>query len=273
MKFIIPTLGRINKQKTFSSIPGKFKNSVIFIVQSHEYEEMCDKFPDNDVLKLPEEIKTIGPTRQWIFDNFRNDLIFVLDDDLEFTLREPKGELQDESWKQSSVQTEEAFKQLLQEVVYDRLDAGNYFGSMMPVWVKPSSAVYPFYHNYRNMTNCWFYNKNLPDLDFTRVPYAEDFDVTLQLISKGYSNSVSTKWIAICSETNSEGGCSVHRTLERHNESQIELGKLWPDFVTVKDKEVKSGPWKGQIKKSTRIQFAKAFKKSQIVETVDLDLI
>jgi hypothetical protein len=65
------------------------------------------------------------------------------------------------------------------------------------------------------------------------------------------------------SETNAEGGCSIWRTLELHNESQRKLHALWPNFVKLREKEVKSGVWKGQKKLATTIYHKKAFASSQ----------
>ena len=62
-----------------------------------------------------------------------------------------------------------------------------------------------------------------------------------------------------CSETNAEGGCSTWRTLDVHNEAQKALARLWPRFVTLREKKVLSGPWKGQMKLATTIQHKQAY--------------
>ena len=40
MRIIIATLGRVHDQKTYHSLPDKYKDKVTFIVQPHEFEEM-----------------------------------------------------------------------------------------------------------------------------------------------------------------------------------------------------------------------------------------
>ena len=91
----------------------------------------------------------------------------------------------------------------------------------------------------------------------------EDFDVNLQLLTRGFKNRVSAKYMVGCSNTNADGGCSTWRTLEVHNEAQRILHELWPDFIKIREKEVTSGPWKGQVKLATTIQHKKAYESSQ----------
>ena len=43
---IIPTLGRIHKQKTYNNLPDKWKAKVKFTVQPHEVDEMRDIYGD-----------------------------------------------------------------------------------------------------------------------------------------------------------------------------------------------------------------------------------
>src|SRR6056300_1117568 len=86
MKIVIPTLGRVNNQVTYNSMPDKWKKEVNFVVQAHEYEAMKSIYGDQ-VLALPEKIQKIAPTREWIQEQFRNDRYWVFDDDLEFKIR------------------------------------------------------------------------------------------------------------------------------------------------------------------------------------------
>lgn len=69
-----------------------------------------------------------------------------------------------------------------------------------------------------------------------RVPVLEDFDITLQLLDKGFKNAVLHKWSQDQSETNSDGGCSTYRTLDFHNACVEEFAELWPDVVRIREK-------------------------------------
>ena len=246
MRIVIPTLGRMDNQVTYNNIPDHWKKHVSFVVQDHEYAEMNKRFPGK-VYGLPADIKRIAPTRNWIYNKFAADRYFVMDDDLSFIVKRPN----DDSMKQ----------------VKDWMDEGIVYGCFNPTWVMPSLSGYPFSSNGKIMTNCFFNGPALPQgIQWERVDAAEDFDVNLQLLTQGFENRISGRYMVSPSETNAEGGCSIWRTLELHNDSQRKLHALWPNFVKLREKEVKSGVWKGQKKLATTIYHKKAFASSQKAE-------
>ena len=257
---IIPTLGRMDKQTTYNNLPDKYKTIVRFVVQSHEYEEMNSRYP-NKVLCLPPEINRIAPTREWIFNQFKTFRFMVFDDDLDFVVKQPnQGE--GTKWLSSKF-TDQDFDDAF-ALMDQWMNEGIAYGGLLPAWVIPDLSQWPVRECQRIMTNVFYDGPKIPkDIEWTRVPAAEDFDVNLQLLTRGFKNRISAKYMVTCSETNAEGGCSTWRTLEVHNESQRKLAELWPDFVTVREKEVPSGPWKGKIKLATTIQHKKAYESSQ----------
>ncbi len=260
MKIVIPTLGRMDKQLTYNALPDKYKKKVNFIVQAHEFEDMKSRYGDQ-VIGLPEHIKTIAPTREWLFNHFKDDRFFVFDDDLAFTIKEPNTG-GDTKWKARPF-IDSDFDEIF-ELVESWMDDGISHGCLQPTWVMPSLDNWPYGDNGKIMTNVFYDGPKIPrDIKWDRVPAAEDFDVNLQLLTKGYPNRISSKYMVSPLETNAAGGCSEWRTLEVHNNAQILLGEIWPDYVKVREKEVKSGPWKGEIKLATTIYHKKAFKDSQ----------
>lgn len=269
-KIVIPTLGRINKQVTYNSLPDSLKSKTFFTVQPHEYDQMHEIYGDK-VLKLPDHIKRIAPTREWIFNEFKDVRHMVFDDDLEFVVKEPNhGE--GTKWLSRKF-TEQDFTDAFNEID-SWMDEGIVFGGMLPAWVIPDKAQWPIRENQRMMTNWFFDGPSIPrDLQWCRVDSGEDFDINLQLLTRGFMNRVHAKYMVTCSATQSDGGCSTWRDLELHNKCQLELKKLWPDFISVKEKDVTSGPWKGKKKLVLTIQHKKAYESSQKkpVETNSLD--
>lgn len=264
---VIPTLGRIQKQITYNALHEKYRDRVTFIVQPHEYEEMNELYYGK-VLALPENIKRIAATREWIFNKFKDTRHAVFDDDLDFIVKEPNtGE--GSKWlsrKFTEQDFDDAFK-----LIESWMDEGISVGAFLPAWVIPDVNQWPIRENQRMMTNWFFDGPKIPkDLEWCRVEAAEDFDVNLQLLTRGFKNRISAKYMVTCSETNAEGGCSTWRTLEVHNEAQRKLAELWPNFVKVKEKEVTSGPWKGKIKLATTIQHKKAYESSKQNSLEDL---
>jgi hypothetical protein len=257
---VIPTLGRTHKQITYNNLPEQYQNQTLFTVQPHEYDEMHEIYGDK-VLKLPAEINKIAATREWIFNEFKDTRHMVFDDDLEFVVKEPNpGE--GTKWLSRKFTTQDFHDAF--DLVNDWMDEGISFGGFLPAWVIPDVKQWPIRENQRMMTNWFFDGPKIPrDLQWCRVEAAEDFDVNLQLLTRGFKNRISAKYMVTCSETNAEGGCSVWRTLDLHNDAQRKLANLFPEFVTIREKEVASGPWKGQTKLAVTIQHKKAYESSQ----------
>jgi hypothetical protein len=263
---IIPTLGRMDKQITYNNLPKKYQDITKFVVQAHEFEEMDSRYLGK-VLCLPKEINRIAPTREWIFNKFKDCDHMVFDDDLDFVVKEPNegGETKWKSRKFTEQDFDDAFN-----LMNAWIDEGIAYGGLLPAWVIPDVKQWPVRENQRIMTNVFYSGKKIPrDIQWNRVVAAEDFDVNLQLLSRGFKNRISAKYMVTCSETNAAGGCSTWRTLEVHNEAQRRLAELWPDFIAVREKKVTSGPWKGQIKLATTIQHKKAYESSQKEQSLE----
>jgi len=257
---VIPTLGRMDKQITYNAFPQKYKDMTTFVVQPHEFEEMKERYSDN-VLCLPDHIDRIAPTREWIFEKFKGTVHMVFDDDLEFVVKEPNpGE--GSKWLSRKF-TEQDFDDAF-DLLNSWVKEGIVYGGFLPAWVIPDVKQWPIRECQRIMTNVFYNGPKVPnDIEWNRVAAAEDFDVNLQLLTRGFKNRISSKYMVTCSATNAEGGCSTWRTLEVHNEAQLKLAELWPDYVKVKEKTVPSGPWKGKTKLATTIQHKKAYMSSQ----------
>ncbi|NBO21916.1 hypothetical protein EBU94_01045 [bacterium] len=257
---LIPTLGRINKQVTYNSLSEKWKAITKFVVQAHEYDQMVEIYGVDKIICLPPEIKKLSPTREWMLHKFKHTRHFVFDDDLSFRVKEPYTGTEDPERKwQSRTFTEQDFDDAF-NLVEEWMNEGIVFGGFMPSIVIADIAKWPTRENYRVMSNIFLDGPNLPkDINYNRVQAAQDLDVTLQLLTRGYRNRVSTKYMVYCSETNAPGGCSIYRTLDVLNENQYKLAELWPDFVTTKIKHITNGPFKGQDKVVLTIQTKKAF--------------
>lgn len=257
---IIPTLGRMDRQITYDSLTQKYKDITSFVVQDHEYEEMNKRYPGK-VLRLPAEINRIAATREWIFNKFRTTRHFVFDDDLKFVVKEPNPGA-GTKWLMryfTPQDFDDAFGLCVQW-----MDEGIVYGGLLPSWMIPDLKQWPTRECQRIMTNVFYDGPKLPDgIQWNRVPAAEDFDVNLQLLTRGFKNKISAKYMVRCAETSAAGGCSTWRTLQVHNDSQTLLAELWPDFVTVSEKLMTNGPWKGQVKYTTTIRHKKAYDSSQ----------
>lgn len=283
---LIPTLGRMDKQATYNALPEKYQEITKLVVQHHEYDEMCKRYPDR-VLCLPKDIDRLPETKAWIYQTFKNTRHFYFDDDIKFHTKAPSDEISN-GIKNGAIEKGRPLTRKEIDAIYDNagspkwktnrtpsveefdhafnlcdqwMDEGYHFGGFLPAEIIPFLHLWPERFNYRCSGAVYFNGPELPDdLDWTRTEAAEDLDTTLQLLTRGYQCRINSNFIAYSPPTNEKGGCSIYRTLELHNKSQEKLASLWPDYISLKDKKVKSGPWAGLVKKNLRIQFKKAYK-------------
>ena len=258
MRFVIPTLGRVDNQLTYNNLPDKYKEKVTFVVQPHEHELMQEKYPNNKVVCLPKEVNNIALTRQFIFNLFRGERYWVWDDDLSFVI---KDWVDDGKRKWDSYSMEEKHFDEFVDHANEYMDNGYVHGGLACAWILPiyGPDVYPFRDNFRQVTNMFFDGAKMPDIDFCRADTVEDMDVTLQMISQGYKNVIFMRHRVGCADTNADGGCSTYRTVEYHNERMRDFQALWPDYIKLSEKEVTSGSWKGSKKLAANVQWKKAY--------------
>ena len=257
---IIPTLGRIHQQKTYNNLPEKWKAKVKFTVQPHEVDEMRDIYGDK-VLPLPESIKGLSPTRQWIWDEFYGTKHMVLDDDMEyFKYKGPAPEHLDTKWEtrdMTNSEFDDAFDTFNKWMDEEQI----YHGGFSTSWVVPDLKYWPHQNNVRIMTNCYFDSKNLPrNIVWDKLQTSQDFHANLQLLTQGYANRITTRYRVSIAATNAAGGCSEYRTIEVSNRVHQQLAEMYPDYVSLRTKTTVNGPWKGQERITCHISWAKAYK-------------
>ena len=241
IKIVIPTLGRINKQISYNNLPDKYKKNVYFVVREKEYKEIKHKYTIYaDIIVLPKNIETgIAPTRVYILEYFKDDRIWMIDDDLTFYRKKPNN---DENIKKkwiSTKMTEKDFDILFLEITKYH-NTGVVHGAINISSTPPSLRYWPRNKNGKIGGNVFLDIPNLPkDIEYFKYcPAAEDYDTNLQLLKKGYNNIIFTDFCAI-EKTNAPGGCSTFRTLEIHNKSQLLLKERHPKYVKINTKKKK----------------------------------
>ena len=121
----------------------------------------------------------------------------------------------------------EEWETALFNLINEWIDEGICYGGFLPVWVIPDVKQWPVRECQRIMTNVFYNGPKIPrDIEWCRLQAGEDFDVNLQLLTKGFKNRISAKYMVGCSETNADGGCSTWRTLEVANQAQQDLANL-----------------------------------------------
>lgn len=248
MKIFIPTYGRAEDQVTLSSIPTGWLNETYLVVQAREQYKYVH-YPN--VLVLPNRIKTIAPTRQWIVDKCNDPYIIMMDDDITFyKRREDRPDLM------LGVEQKDVRRLI-----------GNIF---LKLRTYPLVGVAPREGGNRltegNVectrmmrvlgirTDIFKQNK----IKFDRLEVQEDFDVILQLLRKGHKNLLLTDYCQGQKTSNAAGGCSEFRTIELHNKNVLKLAELHSPYVKVVKKETKTA-WGGVKRLDVRVQWRKAY--------------
>ena len=106
------------------------------------------------------------------------------------------------------------------------------------------------------------YNKKYLEreqITFGRIPVMEDFDITLQLLRRGYPNMILNHWVHNQGGSDTTGGCSTFRTPELQEKAANMLKEFHPNFVKVVEKETKTS-WGGKKRTDVTVYWKKAYK-------------
>ncbi len=253
MQILIPTYGRKYRQTTWESLPPSIQKITKFVVQGSEFDEYWAR-TDYPVVVLPEWIKTVGPTRQWIIENFIGKVL-ILDDDLVFGTRrkdEPNKFLASTPMDIEFMVA--AIEKKLNEVpvvgVCPR-EGGN-------------RKTNPTDTNTRIIRVTGLDTRVLHqhDVRYDRIPVMEDFDMLLQMLKLGYENVCLNDWVHNQGGSGSKGGCSTYRTPQIQTEAANKLHELHKPFVTVVKKTTKTA-WGGGERTDVVVQWKKAGKFGQ----------
>lgn len=259
IEFVIPTYKRIDRQRTIYSIPEGLRDNITAVVQAQEAEAFKAAHPWVKVWVLPEGTRGIALTRKLIAQNWKGKRYMVMDDDLEFhVLFNGPEKLQGRDC------TPEDFNRMLDEVE-GYMDAGIVHGGFRVNGIHPGEKPFEPLKNTRIERAVWMSDKfPADDVEWLAPPeyeiYPEDFYVNLQLLLKGYENRVLNWFRTDGSASQAAGGCSEYRTIENHNTGTRWLASMFPDFITVRSKTTKTGPWAGKEKLAMTIQWNQAYK-------------
>ena len=248
MLIYIHTAGRPDKQTTLKSFSPELIKRTRLVVQDAEKDRYY-KFPN--VVVLPGDIDRLSPTRQWILENAESNKFVMMDDDLTFAFRTfssgtklHKAELDNVAVMFHEIET--------------ALDHHIHVGVSAR---EGNNRVKADFKEIARMMRLLAYDKQKvldTGAKFDRIDTKQDFDMTLQLLRKGYKNLVFYKYAHNQSGSNARGGCSVYRNPEMMDRCSNELAALHPDFVKVVEKYTKTS-WGVGIRTDVRIAWKKAY--------------
>ena len=246
----IPTLGRSDKQITFDNMTPNAQAITTLVVQPKE----AHLYPNYPIVILPENDCGITATRKWIWEQGKNQRYMVFDDDCRLAVRRPwhDGE------KTKRIMTDDDWKHML-ETISQCMDSGIAWGGCRTGGLPPAGREY--IDNTGTAEVFFFDGKQLPEADELdwELSTAEDISLSLQLLSKGYSNRVWDRFVYLSDFVGTEGGCATWRTLDIINNNHAKLIDKFPEYVSYNgEKEMMGG-----IFKKIKIQYKKAYNDSQ----------
>lgn len=252
MDLIVPSYGRAREQTTLAQLSRAGLHTYL-VVQAREYLEYAKyASPLVTVVQLPDNIRTIAPTRQHIVDHVGSSVEMVmLDDDLTFYKRRDDD------------------KTKLRDITPDELTDA--FGGMWSLLRKYAHVGFAareganretgeFIRNTRIMRVLGYNRAALKSASvrFDAMEVMEDFHVALSLLRAGKPNIVMNNYAHNQAGSGKAGGCSHFRTMELHAENAHKLAALHPKFVKVVQKATK-GAWGGGTRTDVTIQWKKAY--------------
>lgn len=250
-KIYIHTYGRSDKPiATWESLTPALRKRAVLLVQNRE-RKLYGDYPNVEV--LPVGINRLSPTRQWIVDNSEARFICMMDDDLiNFGFR------REGDWH-LKVATNKEVQQMFSW-------CGKQLNDVAHCGLSPRVQNHTFEGDVKKvgrMTQMLCYDLEVlrqHDFRFDRVPCMQDFDMTLQLLTSGYSNHILYKGCTNARGTGTKGGCASYRTPDMQSATAKRLAKLHAPFVKLREKQ--TAGWPTPVTDVT-VYWKKAYESSQ----------
>lgn len=266
MPLFIHTYGRPYKQTTFSWFGDDLRARTYFVIQEREREIwQSDRgqrvWLGARLLVLPDEIRTLSPTRQYILEYGRDhgiEHLVMMDDDLRFSHRKTGEGTKLHHSEPGHVTA--MFDNLEWEL---RADGGGFLHAGVSAR-EGNNRVEECRKTVTRMMRVLGYRPAevlATGARFDRLRTKQDFDMTLQLLRAGHPNLVKYDSAQDQGGSQESGGCATYRTPAMMTEDAERLAQLHPGFVKVVRKFTK-GAWGGGERVDVQMAWKKAYESS-----------
>lgn len=241
----------VKNQHTLSNFTDHLLEHTTLVVQGNQefdYVDVADHF-NVDLLVLPDNIKTLSPSIEFVGKGTSYEKFFIIDDDLKFAKRDELGSLYPIN---NSEGLDAMFDNLVNKLnEYPMVGVSARFGN--------NNVESDYKTATRQMCLHGLRKKEFMMVDHNRVVCRQDFDRILQYFQLGFCNWVDYTHTHDQPGSNINGGCSTYRTSEVLKEQAELLKELHPKYVTVVTKKTKSDWGVGGERVDVRIQWKKAY--------------
>ncbi len=258
----IPSYRRAHINGTWNEIPHSLRDKTFVVVHPDEraaYKSVLG--PLGIHVSATKRQGSISAVRQYMIGALatveRANYVLMLDDDLKFFVRDHRTlKLHPASY----ADIEKMIKKM-----YEWVNVDGFFATGISAR-QGNNHIEDSYRDNTRMMNAYMLDRRLInwcEVRFDSMRVMEDFWVTLEMLTRGYRNRVFYEYAWNQIGSGAEGGCSVWRTGKTQRLAAEKLKRVFPDFVTLVEKESRSG-WKGLEKRiDVRVQWRKAYASSQ----------
>lgn len=235
------------------------------------YQRAAEKDPGQRPggwIPVPDHVRGIAATRQWLTDNSLHRILIQVSDDVRFFERVvvPSGKPPIKFAEMGAVALCILFNTMAEHAA-----ATGHAGLSPRATIPKDEWLWGSGWEDAGQRMCDVYAHDVQLLGelgvrWDRVPVMEDFDVTLQLLRRGLPNTVLYRWCWDQPGSNLPGGCSLYRSPQVQQQGAETLHQLHPDFVTVVQKEAKN--WQGfNTRYDVRVAWKRALAAADLAKT------
>jgi hypothetical protein len=233
MQLIIPTRGRTDRQFTLQALPPQLRKLTTIVCPKTEMIRLKCLDDDIDVIAQPDPTMTIAQKRKWIIEEWHrrgHEKILMLDDDLIFSTRISANgtrlrPIQGVELIREFARIEEKLSPACPHAGFGQRQGNN---NVARGWKSPGRMMYSL---------GYFLPIVAKECELGRIETREDFDLSLQLLRKGYPNAIWNTTVADQHKYDAPGGVTNERTVESSNADALKLAELHPGYVTTVQKD------------------------------------
>ncbi len=244
----IPTINRLNKPRTWEQLTDKWRKQTVLVCPPEEVK--LHEASGRPAVGCAE--KGIGLTRDWILKRAikRGErFIVMLDDDVHIQKTRLNDLTESGIAKISdcnSKELDEAFNWMiktLKEVPHCGFGPRMLSPGLTGEYKEPMKMLWSLAYDTSVIKK-----EKVSFCDGLPQPCVmEDYNITLQLLTRGYPNRVSLIYRLGAGSANAKGGCSTWRTTQIQTTCAKVMAKRFPEFVKVREKKAWSGMEDGMM--------------------------
>jgi len=205
---------------------GKLFPSALICIGEDERKIYKGFFPDGRVLVHPSNVTGIGPVRQWILDNVKNDIIIFVDDDIKHFYSQT-------GLRKRRFECPETAEAVLLKTALAAKDSGaKLFGFSQ-------SARQLNYNGTKPIAHCGWVGGIVGIIGRTlsydtKLLLRADVDLCLQSLVKNRFIWIDNRFCFVHKRFNDTGGNAINRSAERHEAEIAYLKKKWKGHLQIK---------------------------------------